>query len=103
MAPGFDRGFDFFDAGFHQKRSPDETRYSSIERRGGDVVAHAVAWLGKNRATPFFIWVHLYDPHAPYDPPAPYDKQFKDLIFAPICCSGVFSPCNSGRRKPSLI
>ena len=78
MAPGFDRGFDYFDAGFHQKRGPNETRYNSIERRGGDVVAHAIAWLRKNRATPFFVWVHLYDPHAPYDPPAPYDKQFKD-------------------------
>src|SRR6266550_3373354 len=78
MAPGFDRGFDYFDAGFHQKRGPGETRYNSIERRGGDVVAHAIAWLSKNRRSPFFIWVHLYDPHAPYDPPAPFDKQFKD-------------------------
>jgi arylsulfatase A-like enzyme/thioredoxin-like negative regulator of GroEL len=78
MAPGFDRGFDYFDAGFHQRRGPDETRYNSIERRAGDVVGHAIAWLQKNRQSPFFIWVHLYDPHAPYDPPAPYDKQFKD-------------------------
>src|ERR1044071_4741626 len=30
MAPGFDRGFDTFDAGFHQKRGPDESRYESI-------------------------------------------------------------------------
>jgi tetratricopeptide (TPR) repeat protein len=41
-------------------------------------VAHAISWLDKNRQQPFFIWVHLYDPHAPYDPPAPYDKRFKD-------------------------
>src|SRR5438309_2658193 len=78
MAPGFDRGFDYFDAGFHQKRGPGETRYNSIERRAGEVVAHAITWLSKNRASPFFIWVHLYDPHAPYDPPVPFDKQFKD-------------------------
>jgi arylsulfatase A-like enzyme/thioredoxin-like negative regulator of GroEL len=77
MAPGFDRGFDHFDAGFHQKHGPDEDRYHSIERRASDVVAHAITWLGKNRQSPFFVWVHLYDPHAPYDPPAPYDK-FKD-------------------------
>src|SRR6478672_1696954 len=30
MAPGFDRGFEYFDAGFHQKRGGDETRYNSI-------------------------------------------------------------------------
>src|SRR5713226_178997 len=72
MAPGFDRGFDFFDAGFHPKRDRDESRYDTLERRGMDVVAHAIAWLKKNRQSPFFIWIHLYDPHAPYDPPPPY-------------------------------
>lgn len=78
MAPGFDRGFDYFDAGFHQKHGPGEDRYHSIERRGGDVVAHAIAWIKKNPTPPFFIWVHLYDPHAPYEPPAPFDSKFKD-------------------------
>jgi arylsulfatase A-like enzyme/predicted Zn-dependent protease len=77
MAPGFDRGFDFFDAGFHIKRSPEESRYQSVERRAGDVVAHAMRWMetNKNRKGPFFIWIHLYDPHAPYDPPPPFDKR----------------------------
>src|SRR6266851_10496837 len=68
MAPGFDRGFDFFDAGFRAKRDRDESRYDTLERRGMDVVAHAIAWLKKKRSLPFFIWIHLYDPHAPYDP-----------------------------------
>jgi arylsulfatase A-like enzyme/Tfp pilus assembly protein PilF len=76
MAPGFDRGFSFFDAGFHIKTNPDEDRYNTVERRGADVVAHAIAWLNQNRPSPFFLWVHLYDPHAPYDPPPPYDKRF---------------------------
>jgi choline-sulfatase len=78
MAPGFDRGFDFFDAGFHQKRGPNEDRYHNIERRAGEVVDHAIAWLNKNRKPPFFLWIHLYDPHAPYDPPRPYDVRFKN-------------------------
>src|SRR5438128_4180747 len=63
MAPGFDRGFDHFDAGYHVKRDPDQSRYASIERRGMDVVGHAIAWLNKNHQSPFFIWLHLYDPH----------------------------------------
>ena len=78
MAPGFDRGFDFFDAGFHPKAHPGEDRYVTVERRGGEVVSHATTWLTKNHQWPFFLWVHLYDPHAPYDPPAPYDKRFSD-------------------------
>src|SRR6266571_5183437 len=49
--------------------------YHTVERRAGDVVAHTIAWLDKNRQVPFFAWVHLYDPHAPYDPPPPYDNR----------------------------
>jgi tetratricopeptide (TPR) repeat protein len=64
-----------FDAGFHMKRGPNEDRYDALERRAGGVVAHAVSWLNKNRRQPFFIWIHLYDPHAPYDPPPPYDQR----------------------------
>ena len=74
-APGFDRGFDTFDAGFHRRR-PGENRYQAIERRGGEVVAHALAWLSLHPRGPFFIWVHLYDPHDPYDPPEPYKSRY---------------------------
>jgi choline-sulfatase len=74
-APGFDRGFDTFDAGFHRRR-PGEDRYHAIERRGGEVVAHALAWLNTHQRGPFFLWVHLYDAHDPYDPPEPYKSRY---------------------------
>jgi arylsulfatase A-like enzyme len=74
-APGFDRGFDTYDAGFHYE-GPGEKHYRTVERRGGDVVAHALAWLKKHPQGPFFIWVHLYDPHDPYDPPEPYKTRY---------------------------
>lgn len=74
-APGFDRGFDTYDAGFHRRRTG-EDRYQAIERRGGEVVAHALAWLNTHRKGPLFIWVHLYDPHDPYDPPEPYKSRY---------------------------
>jgi arylsulfatase A-like enzyme/Flp pilus assembly protein TadD len=44
------------------------------ERSGGEVVGAALNWLAKTHA-PFFLWVHLYDPHAPYEPPAEYRKK----------------------------
>jgi len=74
-APGFERGFDTYDAGFH-RRSPGEDRYEAIERRGGEVVARALAWLNVHQKGPFFIWVHLYDAHDPYDPPEPYKSRY---------------------------
>lgn len=74
-ARGFERGFDTYDAGFHYEGGG-EDRYRTIERRGGEVLARASAWLNKHPARPFFLWVHLYDPHDPYDPPEPYKTRY---------------------------
>jgi arylsulfatase A-like enzyme/cytochrome c-type biogenesis protein CcmH/NrfG len=75
FARGFERGFDTYDAGFHLMR-PGEDRYHSSERRGAEVVAHALAWLNQHPQGPFFMWVHLYDAHDPYDPPEPYKSKY---------------------------
>jgi arylsulfatase A-like enzyme/Flp pilus assembly protein TadD len=74
-APGFDRGFDIYDAGFHLRRHG-EDRYQTVERRAGDVVQHALAWLSQLQDGPFFLWIHLYDAHDPYDPPEPYKSRY---------------------------
>jgi choline-sulfatase len=74
-APGFDRGFDVYDAGF-RLRPHGADRYKTVERRGAVVVEHALAWLSTIPDKPFFLWVHLYDAHDPYDPPAPYKQRF---------------------------
>jgi arylsulfatase A-like enzyme/Flp pilus assembly protein TadD len=86
-APGFDRGFDRYDAGFRLRR-PGENRYQTVERRGADVVARALAWRRDVRDAPVFLWVHLFDPHDPYDPPPqnnrrpalpPYDGEIAEV------------------------
>jgi arylsulfatase A-like enzyme/Flp pilus assembly protein TadD len=74
-APGFDRGFEVYDAGFHLRRHGMD-RYRSVERRAGEVVNHALAWLSQLQNGPFFLWVHLYDAHDPYDPPPPFKARF---------------------------
>lgn len=62
---GYDRGFDVYDAAFHQSQRG-ESRFQSVERHGDQVVARATNWLTGNKQRPFFLWVHLQDPHAPY-------------------------------------
>ena len=74
-APGFDHGFEVYDAGFHLRRHGMD-RYKSVERRADDVVNHALAWLSQLPNGPFFLWVHLYDAHDPYDPPPPFKARF---------------------------
>jgi arylsulfatase A-like enzyme len=39
------------------------------ERRGDVPTRRALAWLEDNHAAPFFLWLHLFDPHAPYEAP----------------------------------
>ena len=75
-APGFDRGFDTYFADFHSREFREKDRYKTVERRGAEVVAHALAWLNEHPQGPFFLWVHLYDPHDPYDPPEPYKTRY---------------------------
>jgi choline-sulfatase len=80
FARGFEHGFDTYDADFHQMR-PGEDRYHSSERRGDEVVAHALAWLDQHPQSPFFMWVHLYDAHDPYDPPEPYKTKYASALY----------------------
>jgi arylsulfatase A-like enzyme/Flp pilus assembly protein TadD len=75
-APGFDRGFDVYDSGFHLA-APGEDRYLSVERRAEDVAKRALGWIRGNRQEPFFVWMHFYDPHEPYDPPEPFKARYE--------------------------
>jgi len=75
-APGFDRGFDIYDAPFHNS-NPGEDRYHSLERRAADVAHSAVGWLSHHRTEPFFLWLHFYDAHDPYDPPEPFKTRHR--------------------------
>ena len=40
------------------------------DRPGRVVVDEALAWLSTHRQEKFFLWVHLFEPHAPYGNPA---------------------------------
>ncbi|HEU4428167.1 MAG TPA: sulfatase-like hydrolase/transferase, partial [Myxococcota bacterium] len=70
---GLDRGFAHYDDAMSLRHAAQGGGYA--ERRAGAVIDAALAWLAS--APPrFFVWVHLYDPHADYDPP----PQWKDRV-----------------------
>lgn len=73
---GLNRGFDFYYDHFDFSRLA-ETNLDLMERPASQVVDQALAWLAKPRAKPFFLWMHLYDPHHPYKPPAPFNETYK--------------------------
>jgi arylsulfatase A-like enzyme/Tfp pilus assembly protein PilF len=70
---GLDPGFDVYDDAFAESHAP--APFALPERAGADTVAAARRWLDQ-AGTPYFCWVHLYDPHAPYQPPEPFASRF---------------------------
>src|SRR6266704_5129977 len=79
LAPGLDRGFDFYDN--FPEHPLTKSRFGRVERRGMDVVQRAEKWMNAHPAGPHFVWVHLYDPHDPYEPPLPYSQTYKDHLY----------------------
>jgi len=63
---GLNKGFGTY--GDRMPRGPDGRLAN--ERPGRAVVDEALAWLDQHRGGRFFLWVHLFEPHAPYGNPA---------------------------------
>jgi choline-sulfatase len=76
---GLTRGFDVYDMLYRQ--SEDSTDFRIQQSPGPAVVSAALDWYRKQSDRPRFLWVHLYDPHAPYDPPPEFRKQFADDLY----------------------
>jgi arylsulfatase A-like enzyme len=75
---GLDRGFDVYNDIFPLGQQTVEIQQwegqaltNAFDRRGDYTLVKAAEWLGRrpDDAPPFFLFVHLFDPHTPYKPP----------------------------------
>jgi choline-sulfatase len=83
---GLNRGFDVYSD--HLPRAPDGRPMN--ERPAAQVVDEAVGWLSGTRGQApgtttdrFFLWVHVFEPHAPYGDPSsgrPVLERYDDEI-----------------------
>jgi len=82
---GFAQGFGHYDDAFAEgggtmtsKRwQREKGTAGALDRRAAATVDLAERWISTHAdGTPLFLWVHLFDPHAPYSPPPPYDTAF---------------------------
>jgi choline-sulfatase len=55
---------------YSDRMPPGRNGRASNERPGREVVDEALSWLASRRDGRFFLWVHLFEPHAPYGDPA---------------------------------
>lgn len=77
---GLNRGFETYDDHFDSHPS-EHGNPVFADRRAEETVRHLLAWFGTHdprsrSAKPFFVWLHLYDPHTPYDPPEPFHSRY---------------------------
>lgn len=64
---GLDQGFEIFDGPARRQQAAGEYM---LERSADETIDRALAWLASRRVDDgFFLWVHLFDPHAPYEAP----------------------------------
>lgn len=77
---GLDQGFEIYDDDLSSGR---ERHPRMVPDRPADTtVAAARTWLDTIAASQrFFLWVHLYDPHAVYSPPPPYRDRYRDRLY----------------------
>jgi choline-sulfatase len=79
-ATGLSQGFDVYDDQMPKsEKSRDEREFP--ERRAEVVVDHALDWMNAQSGKPYFLWIHLYDPHEPYAPPEPFLEKYRKNLY----------------------
>ena len=48
----------------------------SLQRRGDETSAAALRWIDSLREKPFFLFLHLFEPHTPYEPVEPFRSRY---------------------------
>jgi len=74
---GLGQGFDVYDDNYERSHS---RKITALERKAEEVVEKALSWL-KIQSSPWFLWIHCFDPHDPYDPPQPFKSQYEKNLY----------------------
>ena len=72
---GLNQGFDTYDDNYGKGQSTVD--FVEQERRATAVLDAATKWWHEKEGQKRFLWVHLYDPHAPYLPPEPFLSAYR--------------------------
>ncbi|HVS13709.1 MAG TPA: sulfatase-like hydrolase/transferase [Thermoanaerobaculia bacterium] len=75
---GLDRGFDLYDDAYPEGGYRE---FREAERRGGEVVEPGLAWWREHQGERRFLWLHLFDPHAPYEAEEPWRSRYRDAPY----------------------
>lgn len=63
---------------FHEPASLTDSAPPYTSKTARENIERAALWIEQHRDTPFFVFVHLNDPHSPYEPRPPYNTMWAD-------------------------
>ena len=72
---GIDRGFDRYYDEF-KVQDMATLNIASVQLEGTETIDQAEAWLDEAAGSPFFLWLHLFEPHDPYEAPEPFASRY---------------------------
>ncbi|OGD11060.1 MAG: hypothetical protein A2Y86_02780 [Candidatus Aminicenantes bacterium RBG_13_62_12] len=102
---GLTQGFDVYDDNYGTRGA---SEFSYVERKAEEVVKKALSWL-ENRKSPWFLWVHCFDPHQRYEPPEPFLTRYKDhpyngeVAYVDHALAGLFDALRSKRLEDDTV
>jgi arylsulfatase A-like enzyme/Flp pilus assembly protein TadD len=82
---GLARGFDFYDDEVEPLGAAQVI--GRVQRDGRETARIATNWIESQAGSPFFFFLHLYEPHTPYLPPEPFLSRYKDRYDGEIAYS----------------
>jgi arylsulfatase A-like enzyme len=62
----------------HELTSVADSAGPYTSKTAREYVDRASDWIERHRDEPFFIYLHVFDPHSPYEPRRPYDALWAD-------------------------
>lgn len=81
---GIDDGFEVYDDAIPHVAGGATSEH---QRNGFETVQKAEEFVASHANEPFFLFVHLYEPHAPYTPPEPFRSRYRDPYDGEIATS----------------
>ena len=78
---GLARGFDVYDDRMPASDARQGPVLRFAQRSGVDTVDSALTWLMALGPKPAFLWVHLFEPHAPYEPPPELAARYQGNLY----------------------
>jgi arylsulfatase A-like enzyme len=67
-----------FHQGFEELHEIDSLTHQPTSKSAREYVDRLIPWLERHQEGPFFVVLHVFDPHEPYKPYAPYDTMWAD-------------------------